>query len=228
MLIGNFLQRNPEIDLKIRGGSADDIVGELLKGETDVAFSSANSAEDGVVLESTPICTRIGLLMTPREHPFARRDCIGLEELAGQPVVVSPGYIEAYGNNGALGPLIDVGADIVVAPEPRRATIELYARVHRIPCIRWMLKFPATRDVGDMVLLSIRGNPLQTTTALWRRRGARSKSALAFWRSAVLLRRVITSGDAEPMYGAIKNEIERPLADPLWSCPDESPNAPAT
>jgi DNA-binding transcriptional LysR family regulator len=225
MLIGRFMERNPGVNLKIRGGSADDIVADLLNGETELAFSSANSAEDNAVLESTPICTRTALIMVPREHPFARRESIELKQLTGLAVVVSPGYLEPYGNNGALGPLISVGADIAVAPEPRRATIELYARVHRVMCIRWMLRLPSTREVGDMVLVPIRGNPLQTTTALWRRRGARSKSALAFWRSAILLRRVIASGDAEPMYGAIKDEIERPLAEPLSAAPDPAHNA---
>jgi len=213
ILVDRFMKLSPNVRLDIRWGSADEVLPPLLNGETDLVFSSINSVDNHTLLESTPVCTRTGLVMVPREHPFAGRDAIDLEELAGCRVAVSRGYLSRFGRRGALGPLLDVGAEFVEAPEARRATIEHYARVHRIMCLRWLPTMPANRDVNDMVLTPIRGNPLTTTTVLWRRRGSRSPSALAFWRNAVLLHRVITTGDAEPMYGAIKDEIERPLAD---------------
>jgi len=213
ILVDRFMKLSPEVNLDIHWGSADEIFPPLLSGETDLVFSSVNSVEHETLLESTPVCTRTGLVMTPQEHPFARRESIGLEELAGCRIAVSPGYVSRFGRKGALGPLLDVGARLVAAPEARRATIEHYARVMRIMCVRWLPTMPPNREVGDMVLTPIRDNPLTTTTGLWRRRGSRSPSALAFWRNAIFLHRLIASGDAEPMYSAIKDEIERPMAE---------------
>jgi len=213
ILVDRFMKQNTKVELEIHWGSTEEILPQLLSGDTDLVFCSLDSVENDTLLESTPICTRYGLLMAPREHPFAQRESIDLEEVAGSRVAVSPSYMPRFGRKGALGPLIEAGAEIVPAPEDRRATIEHYARVHRIMCVRSLPRMPATREVNDMVLVPITGNPLRTTTVLWRRRGTRSPSALAFWRSAILLHRIITSGDGEPGYRAIKAEIEKPLAE---------------
>jgi hypothetical protein len=153
------------------------------------------------------------MVMMPQEHPLARFDTIDIERLAGCRIVVSPGHSHPDGMKAALLPLMEAGVEFVHAPEGRRATIEHYAQVHRLMCLRWLPSRPEERCAGDMKLVPITGDPLKTTTALWRRRGSRSPSAMAFWRNAALLHRILTSRDAEPAYSTIKSDMERPLAE---------------
>jgi DNA-binding transcriptional LysR family regulator len=213
ILVEQFVRSNPETNLSIYWGTVDQIIPRLINGQTDLVFASTN-VPFGDMLEATPVCARRAVAMVPEEHPLARRGAMDLEELSGASVVVSPGYSHPDNVKVSLRSLLEAGAKLVPAPDSGAATIEHFARVHRFLCLRWLRTNPVERQVGDMVLVPISGAPLKTTNGLWRRRGSKSSpGALALWRSAALLHRVIEAGDRDPAYSKIKSDIERPLAE---------------
>lgn len=213
ILVEWFMRSNPQIMLNIHWGSTEDLLPKLVNGEIDFLFSSMNVNPHGGMLEPAPICTRRAMIMVPDSHPLSSCKAINIENLAGACIAVSPGRSNPDSLKTTLRPLIEVGAQLVDAPEGHRVTVERFAQIHGLMCLRWVTAVPVDCVVEGMSLVPINKNPLKTTTALWRRRGSQSSVGQQLWRSAGFLHRVIKARDAEPAYDSIKSDLERPLSE---------------
>jgi len=213
ILIDNFVSDYPGISLRIASGPISQILSPFMKGDYDIVFASVKMVPDDPSLEYLPICNRSATVMVPLEHPFASRNEVTLGELKGCRLAMSPGYSNPHALRTVIAPLIEAGAETVPAPEGSRSIVEEFARARRLMCLRWTVKTPVPEQAGDMAIIPIAGSPLTTTTALWRRRGSLSPGALAFWRSAAVLHRILKARDADPAYEPIKHDMERPLSE---------------
>lgn len=211
LLIQRFLQSDPHIRLNVYGGSAAATLAErLASDDVDVVFASIHLTEARPELEYQPICTRVGMLVIPNEHPLARLDDVPLEQLSGCKVVTSPGRSNQSGLQKTLAPLAGAGAIFVPAPESDRSTIGHFAQVHGLISLSWEL-LPAARYVGAKTTrVPIVGHPLRSTTAIWRRRGSSRAPVQRFWHSGRVLGRILHAGPDDPDFDALAEGM-RPL-----------------
>ena len=78
-----FRRLHPRVDLKIREGEDDDVVGWLNDGLADVGFVEGAAAD--LNADVTPLFTEDFQLVVHLTHPLARRRRISLREIADEP-----------------------------------------------------------------------------------------------------------------------------------------------
>jgi DNA-binding transcriptional LysR family regulator len=212
-LISDFVEAFPSVHLDIRWGPAEQIITWLRQEEVDLVFSTLTIGASEMGLEVIPICRRRAMLMVPTEHRFSRLAQVRLEQLKGCSLARSPAHYNPQAARTDLEPLTRAGVSLVDAPDGQRAIVEHFARTRRLFCLRWVVQPPEASDVGDMKLIPIAGDPLVTTTALWRRRASPSKPAQALWEQARALQQAIAAGPTDERRTAIALELQRPLAE---------------
>jgi DNA-binding transcriptional LysR family regulator len=158
-LIDRFVEANPTIQLQIHGGAAPDLIGRLKRGELDVVLAFTTSMGLADDLGVTVISQRIAHLLVPEEDPLARMDAIRMEALAGHTMISSPGRSDPLALRATFAAFVASGAEISPAPEAQRTTIEHYARVRRLICLRWSSVRLERHMVGDMVCVPIADTP---------------------------------------------------------------------
>lgn len=169
ILIDRFMHAYPDVDLRIHGGTADELQSRLIAGEVDLVLAFGTSAADYPEIQvATTLCRRYGGLMIPREDPLADREAVGLTDVNARVFVTSPGRSDPVALRSTYATLTGNGAELFPAPEANRTTIENLARARRWSCLRWTVE-PEPRHVqGDMVCVPIAGNPLVLEPALLR------------------------------------------------------------
>ncbi|MBV9509085.1 MAG: LysR family transcriptional regulator [Caulobacteraceae bacterium] len=154
-LVDRFVQAYPTVQLNIQVSSVAELIYALKQGELDVVIAYATSVDPAESLETVPFCARIAHLLAPAEHPLATLKAAPLSALRGQVLVSSPGRADPIAFQRAFAPFFSCGAEIQPAPESRRTTIEHYAQIRRLICLRWNLMRTPRFPVGDMVCLPI-------------------------------------------------------------------------
>lgn len=97
LLIGvaeRLRRRHPDCDVQLREAQMIDLMPWLRDGTVDVALATFPIAEPGITTGPV-LMTEARLLAVPAGHPFARRDSLGLEDLAGTTVLQLPGTLPA-------------------------------------------------------------------------------------------------------------------------------------
>lgn len=80
--IKNFLQKYPGVNLRIEYRTSDDIYRELLAGDIDVGIVAYPTEMSRV--ETRPFSSDDLAIVCPKDHPFAAKKSVALQELEGQ------------------------------------------------------------------------------------------------------------------------------------------------
>ncbi|ACG78930.1 transcriptional regulator, LysR family [Phenylobacterium zucineum HLK1] len=166
-LIESFLSAEPQVDLQIVNGPADDLLRRLAQAELDAVIAFDTSAADHPrIRPAALICQRLAGVLAPQEHPIASGASARLSDLAGCVVVTSPGRSDPVALRATWDALSRHGAQLFPAPEANRATIENLARARRWSCLRWTTNEEPRQTFGDMVFLPLEGTPLRLQLAV--------------------------------------------------------------
>jgi DNA-binding transcriptional LysR family regulator len=84
-VLAQLLAECPGLRLETRQESATAVVSSVLRGDTDVAFTSISPAEPSIQIE--PLFTEALLLAVPATDPLASRDGADLKDAANRPFV---------------------------------------------------------------------------------------------------------------------------------------------
>jgi LysR family transcriptional regulator, transcription activator of glutamate synthase operon len=84
-VLAELLQQEAGMRFHCRQSSANEVVSTLLRGESDVAFTSVSPTEADLVVE--PLFTEYVLLAVPVDDPLAERDQVSLREVAQRPFI---------------------------------------------------------------------------------------------------------------------------------------------
>lgn len=84
-VLARLVSERPELRLETRQEPATDVVSSVLRGDTDVAFTSISPAEPGIHIE--PLFTEALLLAVPVTDVLAAQDGIDLADVANRPFV---------------------------------------------------------------------------------------------------------------------------------------------
>jgi DNA-binding transcriptional LysR family regulator len=180
LLVDRFVESNPRVRLEIFNGSGDEIFQRLSQGELDVALAFTTSAVPGMDIETTVLSRRVASLLVPAEDPLAGQDEIQLEQMRGRIIVTSPGRSDPRAFKATYAAFAAVGATFLAAPEANRTTIEHYARIKRLPCLKWSAEPIHPTHLGDMTCIRIKDDPLWLTFAILRVRGLASRPVARF------------------------------------------------
>ncbi|HEX2829051.1 MAG TPA: LysR substrate-binding domain-containing protein [Burkholderiales bacterium] len=85
-LIERFAKQHPAVQLMIRQGSPEEIVGCVRAGEADVCIGS-ESAKDGADLALFPCYEMRRIVVTPPDHPLLEAKRLTLETLVRYPII---------------------------------------------------------------------------------------------------------------------------------------------
>ncbi|MBO0802791.1 MAG: LysR family transcriptional regulator [Nocardiopsaceae bacterium] len=89
-VLAALLAEQPGLRLETRQEAATDVVSRVLRGDTDVAFTSISPAEPSIRIE--PLFTEALLLAVPVTDPLCHADGVSLTDAAGRPfIAMSPG-----------------------------------------------------------------------------------------------------------------------------------------
>ncbi|MHA7652808.1 LysR family transcriptional regulator [Mycobacterium sp. ML4] len=86
-LIRRHHDRHPGTRFELRQRAAPALIGELASGVIDVCLSYPLPFDESPGVKWHPLFTERLYAVVDREHPLARREIIGFEELAGEPFV---------------------------------------------------------------------------------------------------------------------------------------------
>jgi len=156
-LIDYFIEENRSTQLQIHIGSVPDLIIRAKRDELDVVLAHTRSVEPADGFEATVISSRIAHLMMPKEDPLSRLDAVPLTMLAGRTVISSTGRTDPAAYKHVYAGFLSAGAIVQPAPESLRSTVEHYAQIRRLMCLRWSATRMERTEVGDMVCLPIAG-----------------------------------------------------------------------
>lgn len=89
-VLAELLARRPGLRLETRQEPATDVVSRVLRGDTDVAFTSISPAEPSIWIE--PLFTEALLLSVPVTDPLSEQEDINLSDVADRSFIsMSPG-----------------------------------------------------------------------------------------------------------------------------------------
>jgi LysR family transcriptional regulator, carnitine catabolism transcriptional activator len=83
-----YRRRFPGIDLYLREGVQDAIVGDVRGAVADLGIGNVADVSDPVVAE--PLGDEPCHLVVPRRHPLARRQAVSIADLEGEPLISMP------------------------------------------------------------------------------------------------------------------------------------------
>lgn len=158
-LIDAFVQAHPAVTLEIFTAPVPELIARLKAGALDVVLAFSSSAEQRDGLEVIPVSPRIAHLIVPQEDRLAEARRVSLTDLAGRTIVSAPGRSDPTALRHAFAPFTAAGALVQRAPEANRTTVEHYAHIRRLICLRWYATTQPRRLVGDIVILPIGSQP---------------------------------------------------------------------
>jgi DNA-binding transcriptional LysR family regulator len=83
--LGRFTAEHPKVELRLVEGTNDDLRGQLLAGDLDLAFDCDGDPDDDVRL--TPLVEDPWVVITLRHGPFGQRRVIEARELHAKPLI---------------------------------------------------------------------------------------------------------------------------------------------
>jgi DNA-binding transcriptional LysR family regulator len=105
LIMGEFAERYPDVDLQLRESTYADPSGGLASGASDVAFVRPPFKTTGLWFEVLTEEPR--MLALPVTHRLARRESVSVEEILDEPLVGAPGVDEEWENFWLLGDFRD-------------------------------------------------------------------------------------------------------------------------
>lgn len=162
-----FMERYQTAELALQRGTAVALQNQLLADQIDVYVGFRSSFDLPGGFRQVQLCQRHGHILVPAESDLAQLDEIELSMLHGQRFVTCEQRYDPAAWRVSFRPLLDAGVDAVFAPEATRTTLERFARIRRLPCLRWEIKPGPRKELGDMVRIPIAGMPLRLEVALF-------------------------------------------------------------
>lgn len=117
-VLAELLTEHPELRLETRQEAATAVVARVLRGDTDVAFTSISPAEPSIRIE--PLFTEALLLAVPVTDPLGCADGVNLADAADRPfIAMSPG-------SSSWNHMINACAQAGFAPQIRAEASDLF------------------------------------------------------------------------------------------------------
>ena len=91
--IREYTNRRPDVDLTLRELTQLEVVEQVANGEADIGvagLTSETSSQKSKWIEQLTVYEVVFALITPKDHPLARRKTIQLEDLADYPLLNGP------------------------------------------------------------------------------------------------------------------------------------------
>ena len=186
-LIDRFVVGNPNIQLQIDPATVPELLAKLKRGDLDFVLAYTTSGGLADDLEATVIGRRFAHLMVPAEDPMAAMTSIPISALAGRTMVSSPGRVDPNALRQVFSVFTNAGAQVQPAPEANRTTIEHYARIRRLICLKWSEERLERHEMGDMICIPIAGEAPVLKFAVLRNRGPGRRAAQRFWEAGQAL-----------------------------------------
>ena len=165
-LVKTFMDRYPRVRLDIQVSNLRLLWDKLVADELDVVLNYniiVNGRRPPVLpgCEEIPLLQRIGYVCVPHENPLSRRDVLRVSDLAGQAMVISPGKDCPNAIEQLRHALVRMGANITLAPETHRATLEHMAVARRMLYFIWSGPDDAhkARPQPGMIKLAVENSP---------------------------------------------------------------------
>jgi DNA-binding transcriptional LysR family regulator len=85
-VLARFLVQHPQVEVSTRAGNTDSLLGDIAACRVDVAVVTLEHLPDG--FHCLPIARQRLVLCVRRDHPWAQKRSVRLDQLASQPVVL--------------------------------------------------------------------------------------------------------------------------------------------
>lgn len=161
-LVEHFFSLHPAARVDVHAGERNELCYRLSNGDLDAVISLAVPGRPHPNLEHILIERRICHIAVPPDHPLAPRQSVVYADLAGCPLVLSPGRQDAEILNIVQYELRSRGMELIGAPEADRRAIEQFAHVRGLPHLRWYPHQRERHEYGGFVVLPILDNVLFT------------------------------------------------------------------
>ncbi len=141
-----FMARYPNVALKLRQGTADQVVSLVATGEADIAVTTrpAGSAADLILVD---YCTLPRALIVPRGHPLMKQKRLSLKAISLYPLITldsgslgQVGMRETFTDKGLTPRIIFTGVDVELV----KAFVEAGLGIAVLPA----MSYEAKRDRG--------------------------------------------------------------------------------
>ncbi|MES2986342.1 MAG: LysR family transcriptional regulator [Pseudomonadota bacterium] len=162
-----FIERYQSAELLLQRGAATALQNQLLAEQIDVYIGFRSSFDLPGGFRQVLLCQRYAHILLPAESELAELEEIELPMLHGQRFVTCEQLYDPVAWRASFRPLLDAGVEAVFAPEATRSTLEHFARIRRLPCLRWEINPSPRKQLGDMVRVPIAGVPLRLEVALF-------------------------------------------------------------
>lgn len=186
--VEDFNAARPSIRIEVDSDRTAPLMQRLRTGELDVVF--ATSPFDETDLETIPFARSDVFLAIPEEDPWAKRDEIPIEALAGKPFATYPGYIGQGYYRSWFGPFAEAGAKLHEAHDDHPTSLLRFAARRRFWTVihPWRGQKPAVEESDRMVIRPVsdaRDLGLGIVIRIARRSGPLTPAGEAFWTMAV-------------------------------------------